>query len=164
MDRKGIALVIGAMTIILLSFVGLLLLDAGKLRAYATRAQADADAVALAAASGLISAEDSVWIRARMIAEANKAQIDTLVYDTETGQVTVWIGVDTGPLFACVIGGWLIRACDRLGGPRIRRAAGATPSVVSDGRGTPVPPGNAFGWYKNEKKHVRDSAIVRLNQ
>jgi hypothetical protein len=135
-------------------------LDLWRLRSLRVEAQRTADAVALAGASGLIAgSEDSVRVQAERYAALNTvgghpAQVDSLAIDTHAGTVTAWVGANTGALFLAP------------SGLRVVASAGATvsPSAEVVGvRGTPVPQGNAFGWYKHGGAG-RDSAVIRLTR
>jgi Flp pilus assembly protein TadG len=156
--RRGAMLVLLAVSLSFLLTLTVCWLDLWRLRSLHVEAQRTADAVALAGASGLITgSEDSVRIRAARFAAGNTvgghpAQVDSLAIDTQAGTVVAWVGATTGPLFLAP------------SGLRVVASAGATVSAsVAGVRGTPVPQGNAFGWYKHGGAG-RDSAVIRLTR
>ena len=155
--RRGYTLPL--MTLLLVPALGFLALNIDLGRVYALRAemQRAADAAVLAGAQEFI-AGNSVETYVRTYLEKNPvgnkvATIEQLVIESDSGRVELTIGHQTGPM---------LLAPDGVG---LRVRSGATAQLTDSGEvGTPVPPGNAYGWYKNDKKWSpgKDSARVRL--
>jgi len=145
--------------VLLVPSLGLLALSMDLGRVYALRAemQRSADAAVLAGAQELISG-DSVETYVRTYLEKNPvghrvATVEQLVINSDSGRVELTIGYQTEPA---------LLAPDGVG---LRVRSGATVQLTDSGEvGKPVPPGNAYGWYKNDKKWSpgKDSALVRL--
>jgi Flp pilus assembly protein TadG len=155
------ALIMTVVLLIPLGCLAALFLDVGRLYALRVRMQVAADAAALAAASALIDGDsngDSVQARADRYVAMNPiyttpASLESLYVNTDEGTVRVILRYRTGALL------WA------PAGLTVRMAAGARADGVQPGEtGRPIPNGNAFGWWKNEKTNpgAKDSALVRL--
>jgi len=147
------------MSMLLIPALGFLALsiDLGRIYALRTEMQRAADAAVLAGAQEFISG-DAVEAYVRTYLEKNLvgnkvATIEELVIDSDSGLVELTIGYQTDPM---------LMAPDGMG-LRVRSAAAAQLTVPGE-IGKPVPPGNAYGWYKKAKKSTpgKDSAAVRL--
>ena len=153
MNRRGSVIVLLVVSMAMLAVAFACWLNMGQVYAAHALAVRAADAAALAGASGLIEGrEDSVRARAARIAQANRAALDSLHIDTQRGVVQVWASVPSGALL--LVPTFRVRAY---------AAAGASaPRPQESGR--PIPKGNAFGWWKQQKQGGHDSAVVRLTQ
>jgi Flp pilus assembly protein TadG len=155
--RRGHTL--SLMAVLLLPALGFLalIIDLGRVYAIRAEMQRAADAAVLAGAQELISG-NSVQTYVRTYLQKNPvghrvATIEQLVINSDSGRVQLTIGYQTAPA---------LLAPDGVG---LRVRSGATVQLADSGEvGKPVPPGNAYGWYKNDKKSSpgKDSALVRL--
>jgi Flp pilus assembly protein TadG len=155
--RRGHTLPLMAM--LLLPSLGFLALSIDLGRVYVLRAemQRAADAAVLAGAQEFITG-NSVETYIESYLEKNPvghrvATIEQLVINSDSGRVELTIGYQTEPV---------LLAPDGVG---LRVRSGARAQLTDSGEvGRPVPPGNAYGWYKNDKKSSpgNDSALVRL--
>ncbi len=156
--RRGSTL--SLMAVLLLPALGFfaLSLDLGRIYALRAEMQRAADAAVLAGSQEFItggSVEDYV----RTYLEKNPvghgvASIEQLAINSDSGRVELIITYQTEPA---------LLAPDGVG---LRVRSGATVQLTDSGEvGKPVPPGNAYGWYKNDKKSTpgKDSALVRLS-
>jgi hypothetical protein len=158
-NRRGLALIVTVLVLIPVGCLAALFLDAGRVYAVRAGMQAAADATVLAAASGLIDGNgDSVQARAEEYVAMNPihatpALLESLYINTDLGTVRIVLKYQTGALF------WA------PGGLTVRMDAGAKAEGVRPGEiGRPIPNGNAFGWWKNDKFNPgsKDSGVVRL--
>jgi hypothetical protein len=161
-DKRGAALVIFVLLLMPVSLLSALFMDAARLYTLRARMQVAADAAVLAAASGLIDGDekgDSVLARAQYYVGRNTinsapALLESLTVNTDAGTVGVVLKHQTGALLLAP-GGLLMRIKGKAG---VRRAhLGET--------GRPIPQGNAFGWWKQDKDNpaAKDSAVVKLS-
>ena len=162
-NRRGLALIVTVLILIPVGCLAALFLDAGRLYAIRVQMQVAADAAALAAASALIDGDekgDSVQARAEHYVAMNPIQSSTAFLEfvdlnTESGTVRIVLRYQTSPLL------WA------RGGLTVRMVAEARADGLHPGEiGRPVPPGNAFGWWKKKKEKnpgAPDSALVRLS-
>lgn len=157
MNRRGVVLIIMALVLMLMSVMVMGLFDVGRISTWKLEAQRAADSASLAGVSGFADGDaDTIRIRVQQYASKNTiggvpAEVDSLVIDT-LGRVRVVVGHNTGPLMLLPHGG------------RIQAGATARIALSSEGR-IKVPKGNAWGWYKNEKKNdpaAKDSANIAL--
>jgi Flp pilus assembly protein TadG len=155
-QRRGHTLALLAMLLMpALGFVAVSM-DLGIVYAMRARLQLAADAAVLAGAQEFItggSVETYVtsYLAKNPIGE-NPATIEQLVVNTDSGLVQLTIGYQTAPLFLAPQGVGL----------RVRAGARAQLTKPAE-KGRPVPPGNAYGWYKKDKSSPgKDSALVRL--
>ena len=160
-NRRGVVLVATVLLLIPLGLLAALFLDVGRLYSIRARMQVAADAAALAGASALIDGDekgDSVQSRAERYVEMNPihttaAFLEFLSINTDSGTVRVVLKYQpVGLLWA-------------PGGMTVRMAAGAKVQAAQAGEiGRPIPNGNAFGWWKNEKINPgsKDSAVIKL--
>ena len=147
------------MSVLLLPALGFaaLSIDLGRLYALRAEMQRAADAAVLAGAQELITGnpvEDYVrtYLEKNLVGD-RVATIEQLIIDSDSGRVELTIDYQTEPV---------LLAPDGVG---LRVRSGATVQLADSGEvGKPVPPGNAYGWYKNDKKTSpgKDSALVRL--
>jgi hypothetical protein len=161
-DERGVALIVIMLLLIPVSLLGALFMDVGRLYAMRVRMQVAADAAALAAASGFIDGNvngDSVRARAEYYVTMNPihttpAVLESLIMNSDSGTVSLVLRHQTGSLLMAP------------GGITIRVGAKAKATVVQPGEiGRPIPNGNAFGWWKNEKTNpgAKDSGLVKLS-
>lgn len=155
--RRGHTLpLMAALLVPALGFLALCM-DLGRVYTLRAEMQRAADAAVLAGAQEFI-AGDSVETYVRTYLEKNPvghqvATIQQLIIDSDSGRVELTIGYQTGPV---------LLAPDGVG---LRVRSGAEVQLTDSGEvGKPIPPGNAYGWYRNEKNSTpgKDSALVRL--
>ena len=161
-NERGMALVIMAVLMIPVGLLLALFMDAGRLYVIRGQMQVAADAAALAAASGFIDGtkSDAIQARAANYVAANPigtvpASIESLTMNTDAGTLSLVLRFQTGSLF------WA------PGGITVRIGAKARADLVQENEvGRPIPKGNAYGWWKNEKEGSmmagKDSGMVRL--
>ena len=155
-SRRGTTLsIMAALLVPALGFCALTM-DLGLVYALKAEMQRAADAAVLAGAQEFITG-GSVETYVRSYLEKNPvgntvATVEHLVIDTDSGRVDLTIGYRTQALLLAPSGVGL----------RVR--SGATAKLTNPGEvGKPVPPGNAYGWYKKEKSNPgKDSAFARL--
>jgi Flp pilus assembly protein TadG len=155
--RRGQTLPIMAALLIPALGVWALTMDLGLVYVRRAEMQRTADAAVLAGAQEFITG-GSVETYVTTYLEKNPvgdtvATIEQLVINSDSGRVDLTIGYQTQPLLLAP------------NGVGLRVRSGATAELTDSGEvGKPVPPGNAYGWYKNEKKSSpgKDSALVRL--
>ena len=155
-ERSGHSLVI--MTVLLLPALGVLALtmDLGLVYVRKAEMQRAADAAVLAGAQEFITGgpvETYVrsYLEKNLVGDA-VATVEQLVINTDSARVELTIGYQTQPLLLAPHGvGLTVHS-------------GATAELTDSGViGKPVPPGNAYGWYKKEKSNPgKDSAFARL--
>jgi len=133
-----------------------LTMDLGLVYALKAEMQRAADAAVLAGAQEFITG-GSVETYVMSYLEKNPvgntvATVEQLVIDTDSARVNLTIGYHTRAL---------LLAPNGMG---LTVHAEATAELTDPGEvGKPVPPGNAYGWYKKEKANPgKDSAFARL--
>jgi hypothetical protein len=162
-NERGMTLGIMAVLMIPVGFLAALFMDAGRLYVIRGQMQVTADAAALAAASGFIDGitSESIQETAAYYVAANPigavpASIESLTLNTEAGTLSLVLSHQTEPLF------WA------PAGITVRIGAEAKADLVTEeGQvGRPIPNGNAYGWWKNDKEGGlmagKDSGMVRL--
>jgi hypothetical protein len=155
-QRRGQTLTL--VTVLLIPALGFFALttDLGSIYAMRAKMQLAADAATLAGAQELISGDSveayvTTYLGKNPVGE-RAAAIEELVVNSDLGTVTLVINYQTHPL---------LLAPDGIG---LKVRSVALVELADSGEvGKPVPPGNAYGWYKNEKSTPgMDSAVVRL--
>ena len=161
-DKRGMALVVIILLLMPATLLSALFMDMGRLYALRVRMQLAADAAVLAAASGLIDGDvkgDSVRARAQYYLAMNTihsepALLESLTMDTDAGTVGLVLKHQTGSLLLAP------------GGLIIRMGAKARVQIVQSEMevGRPIPNGNAFGWWKQDRNNpgAKDSGVVKL--
>ena len=154
--RSGQTLAIMAALLIPALAVLALTMDLGLVYVRRAEMQRAADAAVLAGAQEFITG-GSVETYVRSYLEKNPvgntvATVEQLVIDTDSGRVDLTIGYQTQSLLLAP------------NGVGLTVHSGATAELTDPGEiGKPVPPGNAYGWYKKEKSNPgKDSAFARL--
>jgi Flp pilus assembly protein TadG len=155
-SRRGQTLPIIA--VLMIPTVGFFALAMDLGRVYVRRAemQRAADAAVLAGAQEFITGKDVETYIATYLEKnpvGNKvATIEQLVINSDSGRVDLTIGYQTQPLLLAP------------NGVGLRVRSGSTVELTHPGEvGRPVPPGNAYGWYKKVKSSPgKDSALARL--
>ncbi len=154
--RRGTTLSIMAALLVPALGVCALTMDLGLVYALKAEMQRAADAAVLAGAQEFITG-GSVETYVMSYLEKNPvgntvATVEQLVIDTDSARVNLTIGYHTRALILAPNGvGLTVRS-------------EATAELTDPGEvGKPVPPGNAYGWYKKEKSNPgKDSAFARL--
>jgi Flp pilus assembly protein TadG len=158
-DERGMVLHLMVILLVPLGLLLALFMDAGRLYVMRGRMQVAADAAALAAASGFIDGDvkgDSVEARAAHYVAANPigtvpATLESLIMDSDTGTLSLVLSHQTGSLLLAP------------GGITIRIRANARVGLVQpDQVGRPIPKGNAFGWWKQDKTNPGGSDSGRV--
>ncbi len=154
--RRGTTLSIMAALLVPALGVCALTMDLGLVYALKAEMQRAADAAVLAGAQEFITG-GSVETYVRSYLEKNPvgntvAMVEQLVIDTDSARVNLTIGYHTRALILAPNGVGLTVHSE------------ATAELTDPGEvGKPVPPGNAYGWYKKEKSNPgKDSAFARL--
>jgi len=154
--RRGTTLSIMAALLVPALGVCALTMDLGLVYALKAEMQRAADAAVLAGAQEFITG-GSVETYVRSYLEKNPvgntvATIEQLDINSDSGRVDLTIGYQTQALLLAP------------NGVGLRVRSGATAKLTNPGEvGKPVPPGNAYGWYKKEKSNPgKDSAFARL--
>ena len=155
-NRSGHTLTIMAALLVPALAILALTMDLGLVYVRKAEMQRAADAAVLAGAQEFITG-GSVETYVMSYLEKNPvgntvATVEQLVIDTDSARVNLTIGYHTRAL---------ILAPNGVG---LRVRSGATAKLTNPGEvGKPVPPGNAYGWYKKEKSNPgKDSAFARL--
>jgi uncharacterized membrane protein len=163
MNTRGQTIVLFAVLVTGLLLFLLGILDLGLLRTKRATLQHAADAAVLAGASGFLDGDpggDSARVRVAQYVELNPVagqvpEIDSIGVFPESAVAAVQLSLYTPALFA-------------RSGITLRAYAAARVSLVTEGQtGRPVPNGNAYGWYrqeKNSKPGASDSARIALIQ
>ncbi|MFL5535615.1 MAG: pilus assembly protein TadG-related protein [Gemmatimonadales bacterium] len=154
--RSGQTLAIMTALLIPALAVWALTMDLGLVYVRRAEMQRAADAAVLAGAQEFISG-GSVETYVRSYLEKNPvgdtvATVERLVINTDAALVDLTIGYQTPSLLLAP------------NGVGLTVHSGATAELTAPGEiGKPVPPGNAYGWYKKEKSNPgKDSAFARL--
>jgi Flp pilus assembly protein TadG len=155
-ERSGQTLVI--MTALLLPALAVwaLVMDLGLVYVRRAEMQRAADAAVLAGAQEFITGGPvepyvTSYLEKNPVGD-RVATVQQLVIDTDSGRVDLTIRYQTQSLLLAP------------NGVGLRVHSEATAELTDSGEiGKPVPPGNAYGWYKKEKSNPgKDSAFARL--
>jgi Flp pilus assembly protein TadG len=154
--RSGQTLVITTALLIPALAVWALTMDLGLVYVRRAEMQRAADAAVLAGAQEFITG-GPVETYVRSYLEKNPvgdtvATVEQLVINTDSARVDLTIGYQTQSLLLAP------------NGVGLTVHSGAAAELTDPGEiGKPVPPGNAYGWYKKEKSNPgKDSAFARL--
>jgi Flp pilus assembly protein TadG len=154
--RSGQTLVITTALLIPALAVWALTMDLGLVYVRRAEMQRAADAAVLAGAQEFITG-GPVETYVRSYLEKNPvgdtvATVEQLVINTNSARVDLTIGYQTQSLLLAP------------NGVGLTVHSGAAAELTDSGEiGKPVPPGNAYGWYKKEKSNPgKDSAFARL--